>query len=61
MVETPETETTVEENYEDNIDENSEEDEETEISPLGGDPASAGEGVKQPGPENYKFNIPSTT
>jgi len=61
MIETPETETTVEENYEENIDENSEEDEETEISPLGGDPDSAGEGVNKHEPENYKFNIPSTT
>ena len=61
MVETPESETTAEENYEENIDENIEDEEENEISPLGGDPASAGEGVKQPGPENYKFNIPSTT
>ena len=82
MVETPETETTVDENYEENMDENIE-DENIEIGqeecpPLlkggvGGaegdlkssdfanaQPAPLNKGAQE-GPENYKFNIPSTT
>jgi hypothetical protein len=58
MVETPETETTAEENYEENMDENIE-DEEVETMNIEEDSAQTKEEVKQP--ENYKFNIPSTT
>ena len=88
MVETPETETTVEENYEENIEYTDELDEETKDVPLywkgvadrpgdfdsiktedkkssvspdkSGSTAPLNKGAQE-GPENYKFNIPSTT
>ena len=69
IIETPEAETTVEENYEENIDDTDEELEdnnvilnETKWSEESKDSsANASEWQKEKEPENYKFNIPSTT
>ena len=70
MVETPEAETTVEENYEENIEDTEEELEDDNVilnetkwseESKKDSSATASEWQMHPEPENYKFNIPSTT